>query len=92
MGGDGVLIRFLTLMDLHIIPVLVANKIERIQRNFLWGGKREGKRYHLVSWETICQAKSSGGLGSRDWLLLIGRCWGSGFGILLCRGIGIGDG
>ena len=52
-------------MSLHVMPVLVANRIEKLQRDFLWGCDGEVKRYHLVSWDTICQAKSSGGLGVR---------------------------
>ena len=41
----------------------VAAKIERLQRDFLWLGVREGKRDHLVSWDVVCKPKTKGGLG-----------------------------
>ena len=41
----------------------VAAKIERLQRDFLWSGVREGKRDHLVSWNVVCNLKAKGGLG-----------------------------
>ena len=43
----------------------MAVKIERLQRDFLWSGVREGKRDHLVSWDVVCNSKVKGGLGSR---------------------------
>ena len=41
----------------------MAAKIERLQRDFLWSGVREGKRDHLVSWDVVCNSKVKGGLG-----------------------------
>ena len=52
-------------MSLHIMPTSMANKIERLQRDFLWGCDGEVKRYHLVAWESICRPIESGGLGVR---------------------------
>ena len=41
-------------MSLHIILILVAKKIEEIQRDFLWGCDEGVHRYQLVSWDVIC--------------------------------------
>jgi hypothetical protein len=37
---------------LSLFPMLasVALCIDKIQRNFLWGGMRVGKKFHLVNW------------------------------------------
>ena len=50
-------------LSLFKIPALVAVKIERLQRDFLWSGVGEGKRNHLVSWDVVCKSKAKGGLG-----------------------------
>ncbi|KAJ9687808.1 hypothetical protein PVL29_013851 [Vitis rotundifolia] len=50
-------------LSLFKIPVSVAARIERMQRDFLWSGVGEGKRDHLVSWNVVCNPKSKGGLG-----------------------------
>ena len=39
--------------------------MERIQRDFLWIGTEDHKRYHLVSWDLFCLPKGQGGLGIR---------------------------
>ncbi|XP_028083014.1 uncharacterized protein LOC114284309 [Camellia sinensis] len=35
-------------MSLHVIPVSVAARLEKLQRDFLWGNGGEDFRYHLV--------------------------------------------
>ena len=37
-------------LSLFIIPTHVANKIERLQRDFLWGDSKT----HLVGWDKVC--------------------------------------
>jgi hypothetical protein len=49
--------------------VSVALRIDKIQRDFLWGGMGEGKKFHLVNWSQICQPLKSGGLGFRNLIL-----------------------
>ena len=36
--------------------------MEKIQRDFLWGGER---KIHLVKWDIVCTSKRKGGLGIR---------------------------
>lgn len=70
-GGKVVLVKstlsslLLYLLSLFIIPVAIANRIEEIIRNFLWGTTKEVWRYHLLSWDQICLPKEWGGLGIR---------------------------
>ncbi|XP_020420593.1 uncharacterized protein LOC18774736 [Prunus persica] len=49
-------------MSLFRIPIGVANRIEKLMRDFLWEGL-DGKRNHAVSWEVVGKAKFYGGLG-----------------------------
>jgi hypothetical protein len=44
----------------------VANCIEKLQRDFLWGGIGEESKYHLVSWAKVCSPIFAGGLGIRN--------------------------
>ena len=45
------------------IPKGVKTRLEKIQRDFLWGEGTMGKKIHLVSWDLVCYAKEKGGLG-----------------------------
>ncbi|MCI18150.1 RNA-directed DNA polymerase (Reverse transcriptase), partial [Trifolium medium] len=48
------------------MPVVVVKKIIRIQREFLWGGVKGGRKINWVSWKEVCRPRSQGGLGVRD--------------------------
>ncbi|RVX05589.1 hypothetical protein CK203_027285 [Vitis vinifera] len=48
---------------LSVILALVAAKIERLQRDFLWSGVGEGKRDHLASWDVVCKPRGKRGIG-----------------------------
>jgi hypothetical protein len=52
-------------LSLFTIPKHVAKRIEKIQRNFLWGGLGDGFKHHLVGWNTVCRPIANGGLGIR---------------------------
>ncbi|GAU25690.1 hypothetical protein TSUD_266170 [Trifolium subterraneum] len=48
------------------MPTKVWKQVRRIQREFLWGGVRGGKKVSWVKWSVVCKAKKKGGLGVRD--------------------------
>ena len=47
------------------IPKYVTKRIEKIQRDFLWGGGRLERKAHLIKWKVVCSPKEEGGLGIR---------------------------
>ena len=50
------------LMSLLPMPRVVRLRLEKIQRDFLWGGGALEKRPHLVKWVVVCSHKKKGGL------------------------------
>jgi hypothetical protein len=53
-------------LSLFPIPMGVANRLEKLQRNFFWEGIGDGFKFYLVNWSMICSSKVSGGLGVRN--------------------------
>ena len=51
---------------LSLFPEDIAIRIERLQRNFLWGGIDESPKFRLVKWAQVCSPLQSGGLGIRN--------------------------
>ena len=43
----------------------MADRLERIERNFLWGSSEETSKYPLVAWNKVCWSVEVGGLGIR---------------------------
>lgn len=43
----------------------IVNRIEKLERDFLWQGREEKRKFHLLEWRSICQPKKMGGLGIR---------------------------
>ena len=63
----------------------MANQIERLQRNFLWGSLGDDPKIHLVKWASVCAPISSGGLGIRKLVFSMKLYLESGFGDLGLR-------
>ena len=50
-------------MQRATLPVHLCDKLDKINRDFLWGLSIEKQRMHLVGWEQIIRPKDEGGLG-----------------------------
>jgi hypothetical protein len=55
-------------MSFFPLPTGIAFCIEKLQRDFLWGGLGEEFKYHLVSWSKVCSPITEGGLEVRNLL------------------------
>jgi len=53
-------------MSLFKVPSGVADKLVRIQRNFLWGWGSDGRKIVWASWKKVCKPREFGGLGIID--------------------------
>ena len=52
-------------LSLFVILRKVCARLEKIQRDFLWGGSALEKKPHLVNWSLVYTDKKEGGLGIR---------------------------
>ena len=53
-------------LSLFPIPMGIASRIEKLQRDFLWDGFEDKSKFHLVNWKKACLPLQSGGLGIRN--------------------------
>ncbi|KAL6323965.1 hypothetical protein AAG906_006236 [Vitis piasezkii] len=61
-GGRITLVR----STLSNLPIYFIIRLEKIQRDFLWGGGPLEQKPHLVRWPIVCLDKRSGGLGVKS--------------------------
>jgi hypothetical protein len=50
-------------LSLFLVPMSVARRIEKVQRDFLWGGMGDEPKLHLVNWNQVCCLVRVGSLG-----------------------------
>jgi len=48
-------------LSLFPLPVDMARRLERFQRDFLWDGPSREPELHLVNWKTVCSLVPRGG-------------------------------
>ncbi|WJZ90958.1 hypothetical protein VitviT2T_010073 [Vitis vinifera] len=76
-------------MSIFRMPKSGAKRVEKTQRDFLWGGGNLEGKVHLVKWDVVCTEKNKGGLGLRKIAILnralLSKWISSGFGALTHR-------
>ena len=63
-----------------LLPGKILQRLDKVNRDFLWGSTEEKKKLHLVSWKKITKPKRFGGLGlqsakEKNLALLAKLCW-----------------
>ena len=53
-------------LSLFRMPRSVSSRLEKIQRDFLWGSSSTERKIHLIKWENVCRCKMKGGIGIRS--------------------------
>jgi hypothetical protein len=53
-------------LSLYPIPVSAAHHIEKLQRDFLWGGMDNVSKFPLVNWKNVCMPIAAGCLGIKN--------------------------
>lgn len=66
-------------MSSFLLPKWVINRLDKIQRRFLWGESDTKKGISLMAWSEICVPKINGGMGVTNLLIrnysLLLRWW-----------------
>ena len=78
-------------LSLFRMSWIVQLRLEKIQRDFLWGGRTLDSKPYLVKWDTVCYDKRRGALGVRGLHSLNKASFVSGIGALLQKERPFGD-
>ncbi|GKV32990.1 hypothetical protein SLEP1_g41549 [Rubroshorea leprosula] len=66
-------------MSVHLLPRGLILSLDKIRRNFLWGGGENKRKINWVAWDKVCKSKKEGGLGVKDLrnfnFALLGKWW-----------------
>ncbi|GJR02297.1 putative RNA-directed DNA polymerase, eukaryota, reverse transcriptase zinc-binding domain protein [Tanacetum coccineum] len=49
--------------SIYKAPKCVVNHLEKVRRNFFWGGSLDNNKIPWIAWKKVCSPKSCGGLG-----------------------------
>ena len=72
MGGRVTMIKsvlaclLIYFMSLFQIPRTIKDKLDKIQKKFLWGGSSSSRKIQWVDWKSVCNLKGNGGLDIGD--------------------------
>lgn len=50
------------IMQCNLLPISMSNKLDKINRNFIWGSSETKRKTHAVKWSKVVKDKSLGGL------------------------------
>lgn len=53
-------------MQASWLPEHIRNRLDKLNRDFLWSNDVNQRKTHLVGWKQIVQPKQDGGLGIRE--------------------------
>ena len=67
-------------MQTTLLPQKICHHIDKLSRNFLWGGSEHHRSCHTVSWDTVTLPKEARGLGipstsHRNHAILMNQGW-----------------
>ena len=51
------------IMQSNLLPSMVLDGIDWVNRNFLWGSTANKRKMHWVGWKKVTRPKDEGGLG-----------------------------
>ena len=57
------------------LPTHLCEKLDKVNRNFLWGSTCEKRKLHLVGWNKIIKSKQEGGIGIQRRKQKTLLCW-----------------
>jgi hypothetical protein len=53
----------LYMLSIYPTPKSIIRKLDLYKKRLLWQGGSQGRKIHLVNWNSVCTPKNQGGLG-----------------------------